>query len=179
MQHSGKPKDPPPAPLNLSKHLPHPPWQILWRVGLKSRPCIIHECWWISISDTTLTYCWEHLCPNSILHRETRQHMATVETSHVHRCAPARTVNNHAHALIQFLFIQFFFFFFFLNTEQSQCCTCSITIWNWSLQGNIYRILLDRYCLSCVVSIISLIHAPSSSYSLLLFSLADPISAVL
>lgn len=39
--------------------------------------------------------------------------------------------------------------------------------------------LLDRYCLSCVVSIISLIYAPSSSYSLLLFSLADPISAVL
>lgn len=137
MQHSGKPKDPPPVPLNLSKHLPHPPWQILWRVGLKSRPCIIHECWWISISDTTLTYCWEHLCPNSILHRETRQHMATVETSHVHHCAPARTVNNRAHALIQFLFIHFFFFFF--NTEQSLCCTRSITIWNWSLQGNIYR----------------------------------------
>lgn len=30
----------PPTPLNLSKHLLHPPWQILWHVGLKSRPCV-------------------------------------------------------------------------------------------------------------------------------------------
>lgn len=100
MQRTGKPKDPPPAPLNLSKHLPHPPWQILWRVGLKSRPCIIHECWWISISDTTLTYCWEHLCLHAILHREMREHMVTVKKSHVHNCF---SIRNHADTITLFL----------------------------------------------------------------------------
>lgn len=92
-------KDPPPAPLNLSKHLPHPPWQILWRLGLKSRPCIIHECWWISISDTTLTYCWEHLCPHSILLWEMLQHMVTMETLHLHNCAPAGAITHNLEQL--------------------------------------------------------------------------------
>lgn len=44
-------------------------------------------------------------------------------------------------------------------------------------EGNAYRSLYYMYCMSCVVSIISLILAPYSHT--LLFSLADPISAAL
>lgn len=44
---------------------------------------------WISISDTTLNDCWEHLCPHSVLHGEMRRHMVTVETLHARNCAAA------------------------------------------------------------------------------------------
>lgn len=76
------------ALLNLSKHLSHPPWQILWRARLKSKPCIIHECWWISITDTILTYCWD-TCVQPVT--KMHQHMAPM-LSHVHNCARMCTI---------------------------------------------------------------------------------------
>lgn len=139
----GSQKTLPPAPLNLSKHLPHPPWKILWRVGLKSRAlCIIHECWWISISDTTLNGCWEHLCPHSVLHGEMWQHMVTVETLHVHNCAPAwnqtisPTVTTFTVAYLQY------------NTDRA--CPCAARMQECSLKvPSVFTVLTPSSSHSC------------------------------
>lgn len=141
-------------------HLPHPPWQVLWRVRLKSRSCIIHECWWISISDTTLTYCWEHLCPYSVLHEKRGSiwwpWRSCICTTVLEQAQPWTIIHMHSflHEDIH-------------NVAHNQ---------NLKLEfaGNIYRNLYSMYCIS---SMVSLPCTPSGSHSLL-FSQADPISAV-
>lgn len=129
----------PPASLNLSKHLPHPPWQILWRVGLKIKPCIIHECWWISISDIALTYCCE-TCVQVQSATKLWQHMAAMGMIPPHNCATSYAIS-----------------------PRPFCCTKT---GNRNLLKDMHAVLHQVFGVSVVISIISLICAPSCTYSL-------------
>lgn len=95
------------------------------------------------------------------------------------RCCIRTTVHtssmDHEQSCTHTLSIPFFFFFFLHMGTKLHTPDRNLKL---ELAGYIYRNLYCMCCVPCVVSIISLIRTPSHSHSLL-FSLADPISAVL
>lgn len=139
-------------------------------MGLKSRPCIIHECRWISISDTRLRRCWEHLCPHSAPPpRYAAAYGGRRDVACAQLCSGVNREQSSTHALSRALCC--------FNEDIHRVGRVQSQAAEKNKKGNLYLRrtytgIYATHCVSCAVSIIP----PSSSHSRCSFSLADPIS---